>query len=295
MHAMMDTLAQMKIQWEENLEAVVNNSAKNGSICCDSGGSKEGPTMTQLLLELNQNMQQNFNLQMKNSYGYVTTPPEYTCKGEGGWRRVFYLNMTDSGTVCPSGWKYYSTKPACGRSTAGTHTCDSVFVRVMGAPYTRVCGSIKAYQVGPTDAFEAYDEGVVTSIDGAYVSGVSLTHGSPRQHIWTFAAGVRETHHSRNDACPCDATIPISIPADVNGNYFCESGFNDHSTTGLNFNDPLWDGQDCSASSACCSFNSPPYFCTELPGPTWNDIEARICHKDDNEDTPIEFIELYVQ
>ena len=27
-----------------------------------------------------------------------------------------------------------------------------------------------------------------TTIDDAYVDGVSLTHGSPQQHIWTFAA-----------------------------------------------------------------------------------------------------------
>ena len=75
-----------------------------------------------------------------------------------------------------------------------------------------MCGTIRAYQVGLTDAFEAYDDGQVTAIDGPYVSGVSLTHGSPRQHIWTFAAGASEHEPTRDDACPCDATIGIAIP-----------------------------------------------------------------------------------
>ena len=57
------------------------------------------------------------------------------------------------------------------------------------------------------EAFEAYDEGDITTIDGAYVSGVSLTHGSPRQHIWTFVAGYSEFNNIGDDFCPCDATI----------------------------------------------------------------------------------------
>ena len=31
-------------------------------------------------------MQQHFDLQLKNTYGYSTAPPEYTCNGTGGWR-----------------------------------------------------------------------------------------------------------------------------------------------------------------------------------------------------------------
>ena len=44
-----------------------------------------------------------------------------------------------------------------------------------------------------TDTFEVYAGGDVTTIDGAYVSGVSLTHGSPQHRTWTFAAGYSET------------------------------------------------------------------------------------------------------
>ena len=47
--------------------------------------------------------------------------------------------------------------------------------------------------------------------------------------------------------------------------------------------------------STCCSFNNPPYFTKQLSNPTTDDIEARICLWEPGEDTPIEFIELYVK
>ena len=85
---------------------------------------------------------------------------------------------------------------------------------------TLVCGSIRAYQNGGTDAFEAYHDGEVTTIEGAYVAGVSFTHGSPRQHIWTFAAGYSKDRPTRDDACPCDASFNITIPPFVGEDLF---------------------------------------------------------------------------
>ena len=151
-----------------------------------------------------------------------TQQPLHACGGTGGWRRVVYLDMTDPNTNCPSGWQLTSfSKRTCGRVTTGSPNCDSVTFLVSGGAYTRVCGKIIGYQHSVTDAFEAYHIGRVTTIDGAYVCGVSLTHGSPRQHIWTFAAGASEKGYTLVDACPCDATINITIPPFVGGDYFC--------------------------------------------------------------------------
>ena len=222
----------------------------------------------------------------------------HTCGGTGGWRHVVHLDMTDPNTNCPSGWQLtsYSSRRTCGRVSTGRLTCDSVTFSVSGGYYTRVCGKIKAYQSGGPDAFEAYDNGEVTTINGSYVSGVSLTHGSRRQHIWTFAAGYSQHFRNRNDACPCDATTDITIPPFVGGDYFCESGRHQGEPYGNFFpNDPLWDGKGCSTSSTCCSFNNPPYFTKQLPRRTSDDIEARICRLENSDDTPIELIELYVQ
>ena len=209
---------------------------------------------------------------------------------------MVYLDMTDPTTTCPSGWQLTThSKRTCGRATTGSLICDSAIFPVSGGEYIRVCGRIKAYQYFRTDGFEAYHDGHVTTIDGAYVTGVSLTHGSPRQHIWTFAAGAGETLSSAVDACPCDATISISIPDFVGTDYFCESGRNTGLTPTFSPDDPLWDGQGCSPSSTCCSFNTPPYFTKQLLTPATDDIEARICQLGDRDDSPVELVELYVQ
>ena len=208
---------------------------------------------------------------------------------------MVYLNFTDPNTTCPSGWRLTNhSKRACGKNTSTD--CDSVTFPVSGGDYARVCGRIIGSQFWDPGAFGEYHSGYVTTIDGLYVTGVSLTHGSPRQHIWTFAAG-RSEYHNEDDSCPCDVTIDITIPPFVGGDYFCESGRNSNSgPSGIFYSDdPLWDGDGCTASSTCCSFNNPPYFTKQLPSPTTDDIEARLCQQDSAGDTPIEFIELYVQ
>ena len=251
--------------------------------------------VTTELMELDQNLQQNFSLQLKNSCGYITP---YQCGGTGGWRRVVYLNFTDPNTTCPSGWQLTShSKRTCGKVSTSAFTCDSVTFPVSEGDYTRVCGRIIGYQNEDIEAFYPYTE---PTIDGFYVQGVSLTHGSPRQHIWTFAGGFSEVHdRNRNVVCPCDATINITIPPFVGGDYFCESGHNsgprESIITTFYPDDPLWDGDGCTASSTCCSFNNPPYFTKQLPSPTTDDIEARLCHASPDDTTPVELIELYVQ
>ena len=115
-----------------------------------------------------------------------------------------------------------------------------------------------------------------------YLDGVSVTYGQERNHIWSFAAG----HVGR---CPCNNTnrdyAPLP-PEFVGDNYFCD-------TTQINGN--LWDGEDCTDN--CCTFNSPPWFKVQLPEPTREQIEMRVCGDQDTDDEniPIEYIEVYVQ
>ena len=231
---------------------------------------------------------------------YILGP--YTCGGTGGWRRVVYLDMTDPSTTCPSGWQLTGySKRTCGRASDGSNTCDSVTFPVSGGEYSRVCGRIKAYQWATTNAFWSYHNGRLTTIDGAYVDGISLTHSSLRQHIWTFAAGWSEGNPTLNSVCPCDASHTISVPPFVGNDYFCESGVNEPWDWGrhltLHSNDTLWDGENCLSSSTCCSLHNPPYFVKQLPTPTTDDIEARICldSPSHNENVAVELVELYVQ
>ena len=103
---------------------------------------------------------------------------------------------------------------------------------------------------------------------------------------------ITEDRPTHKDACPCDATINISIPLFVGGD---ESGTNFGSTIGLHTNDPLRDGEGCTSTSTCCEMNNPPYFTKQLTNPTTDDIEARLCRYNSIDDSPVEFIELYVK
>ena len=70
-----------------------------------------------------------------------------------------------------------------------------------------MCGSIRAYQYGRIDAFEAHHNGQVTTTEEAYVAGVSLTHGSPRQHIWPFVAATVTTETQSQMVKDVHATV----------------------------------------------------------------------------------------
>ena len=141
-----------------------------------------------------------------------------------------YLDMTDPDTNCPSGWQLTGhSKRTCGKVSTDRLTCDSVFFPVSGGAYTSVCGRIKGYQYSYTDAFESYHDGGATTINSSYVTGISLTHGTPRQHIWTFAASPSDSE-TNLEACPCNATTYNSAPSFVGEDYFCESGTNSGST-----------------------------------------------------------------
>ena len=222
-----------------------------------------------------------------------------TC-GVIGWRRAVYLDMTDPNTNCPIGWNMtrYS-KRTCGRASTERKSCDSVFYPVSGGPYSQVCGRIRAYQWGVPDGFIGYRRGL-TTINSGYFDGVAVMHGSPRQHIWTFAAGWGENAGMYIGLCPCDTSTDISIPPFVGEDYFCESGLVP-STPGptyvLHSNDVLWDGRDCHSTSTCYSLHNPPYFTKTLGQTTTDDLELRMCFygAEGRGNTAVELVELYVK
>ena len=115
------------------------------------------------------------------------------CDGRGGWTRVAYLNMTQSDATCPPGLtqRFFNNinHHLCGRPNASGAGCSSTNFSSLGLKYYKVCGQVRGYAFGSPDAFEVPSVG----IDGYYADGVSITNGrSPRQHIWTYAGGLRE-------------------------------------------------------------------------------------------------------
>ena len=222
-----------------------------------------------------------------------------SCNMRGGWMRVANLDMTDPNQKCPAGFRPVTRTSApmrmCGRP--GPVGCVSATFQTYGVEYSHVCGLVTGYQDSSPDAFGGAQG---KTIDSTYVDGVSLTHGqSPRQHIWTFVGARDESPMYRGSTCPCTRTDNLftgTIPSFVGQDYFCDTASRGSLRHQFFPNDPLWDGQGCGSNSTCCEFNNPPWFCKQLPQPTTDDIELRLCGNENtnNEDTPIEHVEIYV-
>ena len=127
------------------------------------------------------------------------------------WRRkldrVAYLNMSDPMQSCPSAWRDHSANGVrvCGQQISG---CQSTIYPAGNHSYSRVCGQVWTATLSPLMAHIVY------------VEGVSITHGSPRSHIWTFVAEISEA----GTECPCEGDL--SALAFVGDNYYCESEYN---------------------------------------------------------------------
>ena len=208
--------------------------------------------------------------------------------------------MSDPSQQCPSLWQEITTPHrVCGRRSTSSASCEGLTYSTGSEQYGQVCGRIIGYQLGSPDSFR----GSSLSINTYYVDGVSLTYGSPRQHIWTFSGGLDEqnTNSRPDERCPCviGSTNGPLIPSFVGQSYFCETGITSGFVNGYFYpnSDPLWDGQGCGVRSSCCTFNSPPWFNIQLSTSTTDDIEVRICGDEGigNEDTPVQLIELYVK
>ena len=198
-----------------------------------------------------------------------------------GWMRVAYVSASHG---CPTGLEPVTAggRKMC-RKTVSVG-CSSVTFPVQGVSYSKVCGRVYGYQTNTPDGFQRHHYCPGCTIEQQYLDGVSITHGHPRQHIWSLAA----THHE--PYCPCTAYPRDSyFPSFVGDDFSCEfEGRDTYSSS-----DRLWDGQGCSVDSV----HNSAWFCKELPQPTTDDVEFRVCADEprNNEDVYIEHIELYVQ
>ena len=222
------------------------------------------------------------------------------CGTGGGWTRLAYLDMSDPTKNCPTGFRLYQSGGvrACGRPVSSGGSCSSVQYPSNGISYSQICGRVVGYQYGFTNAVGYMS---ISDINSYYVDGVSITRGSPCQHVWTLMAGFFDSHYQNNN-CPCN-TPPggtQQVQSFVGSNYFCESGNPNSNTTQILYrDDPLWDGQGCGTQEmSCCSAPGLPWFHRDYGNVTTTDyIELRVCsnQRTSNEDVPVSFYEIYVK
>ena len=230
-----------------------------------------------------------------DSYGHIRhvyCHMEELCGSDEGWMRVAYLNMADPNEKCPEGLRLYKEKGvrACCRPSTSSGSYVSTTYPSKDISYSEVCGKVIGYQFGSTDGTNNSD------INGAYIDGISLTHGNSRNHIWSFIAGYQESvSHSR---CPCGIVNTKSSSSFVGNDYFCESGVPFPLKYKLYPNDPLWDGKGCgSIEEPCCWVPGLPWFHKTFHYTTTDYIEMRLCCDEgtSNEDVLISHVELYIK
>ena len=235
-----------------------------------------------------------------DAYGHarqVYCHMESLCNSEGGWMRVSHLDMRNSNEKCPKGLRLYQVNGvrACGRPTSSGGSCAGITFP-MEFKYSQVCGKVIGYQKG-------YPDGTYSTSD---VDGVVLTHGSSRNHLWSFIASPFEVvvtwgYFNKDYVyCPCSPTGK-SAPSYVGNHYFCESGDRDtddsYDVTRLYTGDRLWDGKQCSVLEHYCCCQGPPWFHRSLSHTTTDYIEMRLCFDQGtgDEDSPVEQYEIYVK
>ena len=281
----------LEIQFAESIKVIHNLTADNKLLKIESAQSKEAISNLTINNERVKALSMDNSATLRNLTAMVETL--LVC-GSSAWTRVAYLNMTNPSEQCPSGFKLYNQNGvrACGRPDG--NGCLSSVQFPVGMTYSEVCGRVTGYQYWGPDAFSSH-----RSINDAYVEGVSLTHGSPRKHIWSFAAGYRRSPSSSGN-CPCSTSSGRSPPSFVGNNYYCETGYTGQGTPPQElFSEPLWDGKGCSSEEAqCCQAAGIPWFHKRLSTTTNDYIELRVCASNpssNNEDIPVGYYEIYVK
>ena len=194
------------------------------------------------------------------------------CGIKGGWTRVAYFDVRNA--ACPSGDLLLDTYPQrmCRRRASG---CASIIYQSNGVSYSNVCGRVTGYASLTVDALAYYRPGA--GLDSVYVDGISITHGSPRKHVWTFA-----TDH--------EGSCRIKDIPFIGEDIYCEN--TDYSTSNRR---RLWDGQGCRLAENC-QRSGQPWFCHTVPIVTNDYLEVRVCQDSDenNERVALEQVEIYV-
>ena len=221
--------------------------------------------------------------------------------------RIGYFDISQAFPECPSPLQMFTVnnKKYCRRPSSG---CTSVYFDSLSQQYTEVCGMVEAYQFGDTDAFKTTS----TSINSVYLDGISITHGSPRQHLWTYAVGESAYSSSRIGVCPCTGQgTTATVPSFIGSDYYCSTGDTTSFTSSFSwtggtstssysiFPYPLWRtyGPACLYSSTCCDNRDQPWFKKKLTQPANEDVEMRWCGNSSptTEATATTRVELYIR
>ena len=113
--------------------------------------------------------------------------------GSKGWTRVANVDISNVTKSCPGDLTFISSpiQTCGGLPTAG---CASANFSTHGISYSQVCGRLRGYQVGTTNAFGPY---VNEPKPDLVIDGVLISHGKAQKHIWAYASGYEQVFIDR--------------------------------------------------------------------------------------------------
>jgi len=175
-----------------------------------------------------------------------------------GWRRLAYLDLNSSlASTCPQGFVSRDNPSACIRNSS-TPGCSSVIYHNHNlSTYSKVIGRVHVIPYHTPDGYVKFgdDRPNMPTIDQNYVDGVSITYGTPRQHIWTVTFSLTEMANS------CSTCI-LNRPSFFCSHYSCEELVPSNSPFDHTH-------RQCEGKAE--------FFYRELPQATMDDLELRVC------------------
>ena len=193
-----------------------------------------------------------------------------------GWRRIAYLDINSShASSCPEGFVSRNNPSACIRKNSSPGCSSVIYHNHNLTTYSKIIGRVHANPYCTLGGFFKFgnDRPQSPTLDQNYVDGVSITLGTPRQHIWTLTFSVNSTQKCRR--CFSDK------PSFVSNHYSCVEVL----------------GVGCTLLGQRQCVGSGEFFFRDLPHAIKDDFEVRVCRDEnrENEDISISLLEIYVQ
>ena len=133
------------------------------------------------------------------------------------------------------------------------------------------------------------------SLDGIYADGVSITAGTPRKHIWTFAAS--SAHTGQFQSCPCLNSGGILAPEFVGQHFYCSTTTTQSARYEFTDDGHAWSATDyCPFLRGCCN-TGQPWFHRVFGEASSDKLEIRICNDQStsDEDIGVDEAELFIR
>ena len=195
-------------------------------------------------------------------YSPLSVSGYYVVRSSSGSLVQVYCDM--GGVICDGSRGWMTVVPEYSWSSSFRNsTCNTVeSFSTLEIQYSRVCGLLMGYT---STNFQYYSSEVCVmppfnpqaGIDDSYVAGFSITHGRPRQHIWSLASSYEE-----GDWCPAfDGSK--NPPQFVGKDYLLGSCYLSYYYLSYYY--------------YSCSFNSKLWFIVNVTEPVSDNIELRAC------------------